>query len=151
MLAVGKESRKLVRRLCARALALLVATAFVAAWLSAGSRYYFCPMMDAVFAQPCCDEGREEPHAEHNEGLQVRRSPCCELRVIEALPHSAAANQTEDVPQLSEHACAPPPPTALAMAAIVRRSDAISTTRRATGPPEPSRMRPHSRHMVFLI
>ena len=103
-------------RILLRALVAVVVLVGVA---RAGSRYFYCPVMDAVLAQPCCGQhsaaGHDDPATPDS---QITKRECCEEATLAGLPDANPENPELVAPD------APPLPTATSVLPLVlARSD----------------------------
>jgi hypothetical protein len=72
-----------------------MALAFLVSLASAGSRYFYCPFMDAVVSEHCC-AGRSADRVSTAE-----QPDCCEVRILSGLPAARAGNGPPELPVAS--------------------------------------------------
>jgi hypothetical protein len=97
-------SRALHREL-ARCVALVLGLALVLSLMRGGSRYLYCPYMDAVVTDGCCSV--------HDRTSTIRERDCCEVRSVSALPAIGAVGPR---PELA------PAPLVLVLGPVADRS-----------------------------
>lgn len=91
-----QRSRALRRtRYLARALrslaALVLALCVLGAVVRGGSRYFYCPAMQAVMGSACCGGGHVASRSD-GERASVRGRDCCEERVLAHLPLASTSS-----------------------------------------------------------
>jgi hypothetical protein len=74
-----------------RCIALLLGLALVTNIARAGTRAIYCPFMDAVVSEHCCQVERSQ------RAPVARRSDCCEARTIGAVPDARIPTPGADV------------------------------------------------------
>jgi hypothetical protein len=129
-----------IRRGGLRLVAAVLGLALVVGLLRGGSRYFYCPFMDAVTSEHCCSVSRSDTST-------VQAADCCEVETIGAIP---SAKTVTPSPEL---ACAPllavlSPPHDLSTGSLVAPASRIGIER--TGPPPLGAQRA-VRSMVSLI
>jgi hypothetical protein len=74
----------------------LAAFLFLLAVARSGTRYFYCPMMNATFEKSCC-------HRERHEVPTIDLSECCKERRLGSLPSGApvAVSDVGEVPLLA--------------------------------------------------
>ena len=92
----------------------LVALVVLVGVARAGSRYFYCPVMDTVLAEPCCGRhatvGHDDPATPDS---QITRRECCEEATLASLPDANPENPALIAPD------APVLPTASSVAPLV--------------------------------
>ena len=134
------------RRWAARGLSGLLpaalAVCLVASTLMAGSRYFYCSMVDETRLSSCCPEHRS---GGASQSAELRSSPCCEPRLLGALP-SADVVRSPSIAAAPLFAVLAPFP---ARAPVLVQPAKTFEPRRGSDPPTASQAR--SQLMVFLI
>lgn len=140
MFRVRRRFLRQMRREVGRTLAVFVGFAFLVGVLRGGSRYLYCPFMDAIVSQSCCERA---PHHE----VAVDEPDCCEAHVLGVLPSAMGPSAPSRLP----------PPNVIALIAGPGRDflqNLVATTRRRIEPtrrPPPESARRPAQLMVFLI
>jgi hypothetical protein len=70
----------------------LLALALLANLASAGSRYFYCPFMDAVVSEHCCASRSVE------QVRTLQQPDCCEVRTLDGVPAALASTYPSDLP-----------------------------------------------------
>jgi hypothetical protein len=86
-----------VRKLLGAALGVLLAVALVTGFVRGGTRYFFCPLMQAISDAPCCDARASDGHDRD----RVDADDCCEVHRLASVPDGsvvAAAGGVLDAP-----------------------------------------------------
>jgi hypothetical protein len=142
MLAKRRWMLRSLRAVAVRALHVMAVVVLLTGIAQAGSRYFYCPLMNVVLSASCCD------HQENTgDEPELHRSDCCERRSNALLPAAAgsARHQALDAPLVAIN----PPilPAGAREEAPPRRRWVSSRTR--SNPPSASAAR--AELMVFLI
>ncbi|MEO6574095.1 MAG: hypothetical protein ABIP89_09670 [Polyangiaceae bacterium] len=121
------------------ALAVIVLLSGIA---RAGTRYFYCPLMDVVLSASCCDHTGDKTSQR-----EFRPSDCCESRSNEALPPAADSTPPQAIDAPLVAILAP-------IAWVLSRTSPIVPPERfryaaSAGPPSPSAAR--AELMVFVI
>lgn len=99
MRARGSSTHRLARDLAVRLGYLALLGLFVVALVQGGTRYFFCPLMNATFTRPCCEEARnEEQQVAFDSDLPSVRAPdCCKAKSVGVVPVAVpSSTQTHD-------------------------------------------------------
>lgn len=131
-----------LRALASRALHVVAVLVLLTGIAQAGSRYFYCPLMNVVLSASCCDH-EEKP----GDVPELHQTDCCESKSNELLPAGAATTpaQAFAAPLV---AILPPIDIAHAVSFFPPRREWRSCRTRGS-PASPSAAR--SELMVFLI
>jgi hypothetical protein len=142
MLAKRRFTIRALRALASRALHAMAILVLLTGIAQAGSRYFYCPLMQVVLSASCCDHDEKT-----SDQQELRQTDCCEAKSIRALPAGAlAAPPRSFVAPLV--AFLPPLELAHTRALVPLRSDRFSYPAKRR-PPSSSASR--AELMVFVI
>lgn len=90
MLAKRRWMLRSLHALALRALHVVAVVVLLTGIAQAGSRYFYCPLMNVVLSASCCD------HAQRPGDVpELHRTDCCEPKANELLPAGATATPAE--------------------------------------------------------
>lgn len=141
MSRTGGRIARTLRRETTRVVGVVLAIAFVLGIVRGGSRYLYCPFMDAVVTEHCCSDATSGQSA-------IEATDCCQPRTIGTLPIAGATAQP---PELSTSSLLAVLPAAHEMSTGVSFTPPSRFGPERTGPPPRPRSERTARLMVFLI
>lgn len=86
MLAKRRLMLRSLRAVALKALRLVAVLVLLTGIAQAGTRYFYCPLMDVVLSASCC-ENDERP----GDQPELHRTNCCEAKTIGSLPAGAVS------------------------------------------------------------
>ena len=142
MLAKRHSAIRSLRAPASRVIHALAVLVLLTGIAQAGSRYFYCPLMQVVLSASCCDHDDRA-----SDQQELRQTDCCEAKSIQALPAGAVAAPARSfVAPLV--AFLPPLGLAHTRVLVPIRSDRLSYPTRSR-PPSSSAAR--AELMVFVI
>lgn len=98
-MTLGNGSKLCRRRALLARLGYAVAVSlFVLGLVQGGTRYFYCPLMNATFSSPCCGEGaRPDEASSDHEAPSIGAPDCCKAKRLGTIPFAAPSSSETDV------------------------------------------------------